>query len=54
MDQSLSSCLDLELHIQFLKRATYNGILIWKVDEFERRRNEAKVGVTTVVIFHSV
>lgn len=46
VDRSLSSCLDQELRIQLLERATYNGILLWKVDEFERRRKEAKEGVT--------
>jgi hypothetical protein len=46
VDRSLSSCLDQELRIQLLERATYNGILLWKVDEFERRRKEAVDGVT--------
>ena len=46
VDRSLSSCLDQELRIQLLERATYNGILLWKVDEFERRRKEAKEGIT--------
>lgn len=46
VDRSLSSCLDQELRIQLLERATYNGILLWKVDEFERRRKEAIDGIT--------
>lgn len=46
VDRSLSSCLDQELRIQLLERATYNGILLWKVDEFERRRKEAVEGIT--------
>lgn len=46
VDRSLSSCLDQELRIQLLERATYNGILLWKVDDFERRRREAVEGVT--------
>ena len=46
VDRSLSSCLDQELRIQLLERATYNGILLWKVDEFERRKKEAMEGVT--------
>ena len=46
VDRSLSSCLDQELRIQLLERATYNGVLLWKVDEFERRRKEAMEGVT--------
>ena len=46
VDRSLSSCLDQELRLQLLERATYNGILLWKVDEFERRRKEAKEGIT--------
>ena len=46
MDRSVSSCLDQELRIQLLERATYNGILLWKVDEFARRRKEAIDGVT--------
>lgn len=46
VDRALSSCLDQELRIQLLERATYNGILLWKIDEFERRRREAVDGVT--------
>ena len=46
VDRSLSSCLDQELRIQLLERATYNSILLWKVDKFERRRKEAKEGIT--------
>ena len=46
VDRSLSSCLDQELRIQLLERATYNGILLWKVDEFERRHREAIEGIT--------
>ena len=46
VDRSLSSCLDQELRIQLLERATYKGILLWKVDEFERRWKEAKEGIT--------
>ena len=46
VDRSLSSCLDQELRIQLLERATYNGNLLWKVDEFERRRKEAIDGIT--------
>ena len=46
VDRSLSSCLDQELRIQLLERATYNGVLLWKVDEFERRRKEAMEGIT--------
>ncbi len=41
VDESLSSCLDQELRLQLLERDTYNGILVWKVDKFERRRKEA-------------
>ena len=46
VDRSLSSCLDQELRIQLLERATYNGVLVWKIDEFERRKREAMEGVT--------
>lgn len=46
IDRALSSCLDQELRIQLLEQASYNGVLIWKIDEFERRRNEAISGVT--------
>ena len=46
VDRSVSSCLDQELRIQLLERATYNGILLWKIDEFARRRKEAIDGVT--------
>ena len=76
IDRALSSCLDQELRIQLLERATYNGVLhnevdgqrreasvrlslystpfqanhngvlLWKIDEFDRRRREAVDGVT--------
>ena len=38
--------LDQELRLQLLERATYNGILLWKIDDFARRRREAVEGVT--------
>ena len=46
LDQCLSSCLDQELRLQLLERATYDGVLLWKIDDFERRRKEAVDGVT--------
>lgn len=46
VDRALSSCLDQELRVQLLERATYNGVLLWKIDEFERRRREAVDGIT--------
>ena len=46
LDRCLSSCLDQELRVQLLERATYDGVLLWKIDDFERRRKEAIDGVT--------
>ena len=46
LDRCLSSCLDQELRLQLLERATYNGVLLWKIDDFGRRRKEAVDGVT--------
>ena len=46
LDRCLSSCLDQELRLQLLERATYNGVLLWKIDDFARRRKEAVDGVT--------
>ena len=46
LDRCLSSCLDQELRLQLLERATYNGVLVWKIDDFARRRKEAVDGVT--------
>eukprot|EP00731_Ephydatia_muelleri_P015024 Em0008g744a len=46
LDRCLSSCLDQELRLQLLERATYNGVLQWKIDDFARRRKEAVDGVT--------
>ena len=45
LDRCLSSCLDQELRLQLLERATYNGVLLWKIDDFARRRKEAVDGV---------
>ena len=46
LDRCLSSCLDQELRLQLLERATYDGVLLWKIDDFGRRRKEAVDGVT--------
>eukprot|EP00731_Ephydatia_muelleri_P038736 Em0885g1a len=46
LDRCLSSCLDQELRLQLLERATYNGVLLWKIDDFARRRKEAVDGLT--------
>ena len=45
VDRCLSINMDQELRLQLLERATYNGILIWKIIDFERRK-EAVDGVT--------
>ena len=46
VDGALSSSLDQELRIQLLERATYDGVLLWKIDDFDHRRKEAVDGVT--------
>ena len=46
LERVQSSSIDQELRLQLIERASYSGILIWKVDEFERRRKEAMEGVT--------
>ena len=45
-EHSLESCLDLDLRIQLNEHATYNGIFIWKINDFAHRRREAVNGVT--------
>ena len=37
LERMQSSSIDQELCLQLTERVSYNGILIWKVDEFERR-----------------
>ena len=46
LEQVQISSIYQELRLQLTERASYNGILIWKVDEFERRRKETMEGVT--------
>ena len=46
LERVQSSSIDQELCLQLTERASYNGILIWKVDEFERQRKKAMEGVT--------
>ena len=46
LDRCINSCLDQELRLQLLEKATYNGVLLWKIDNFARRRKEAVNGVT--------
>jgi len=41
----MSSSLDQELRIQLLEQATYNGILMWKIDEIGRRMDGAIKGI---------
>ena len=38
--------VDQELRIQLLEQATHNGILVWKIDEVNRRMDEAVKGIT--------
>ena len=46
LERLQSSNIDQELRLQLIERVSYNGVLLWKVDEFERRRKEAVEGVT--------
>ena len=46
LDRCLSTCLDQVLRVQLLERATYDGVLLWKINDFERRMKEAIDGVT--------
>ena len=46
LDSNLSTSADQELRLQLLERTTYNGILLWKIDDFSRRRSEAVEGAT--------
>ncbi|XP_072016630.1 TNF receptor-associated factor 2-like isoform X1 [Amphiura filiformis] len=41
-----------ELRIQTLESSAFNGILIWKITEYTRRRNEALSGKTTSFYSH--
>ena len=44
-NQVFSSCQELP-RIRFPERATYNGVLLWKIGEIGRRRREAVHGTT--------
>ena len=46
LDSYLSTSADQELRLQLLERATYNGISLWKIDDFSRRSSEAVEGAT--------
>ncbi len=46
VDRCLTSSVDLELRLQLVERASYNGILLWKITDFEHRRREAVEGIT--------
>lgn len=50
LDHALSRCLnnnmDFDIRLQLVERATYDGILLWKIDDFEQRRREAIDGTT--------
>ena len=42
----LGSNLEHDLRLQFLERATHDGMLLWKIDNFSRRKCEAVDGTT--------
>ena len=46
VEKLMSSSVDQELRIQLLEQATYNGVLVWKIDEVSRRMDEAVKGIT--------
>ena len=46
VNRYLSSSLDQDLRLQLLERATYDGMLLWKIDDFSRRKREAVDGIT--------
>ena len=46
VNRYLSSSLDKDLRLQLLERATYDGMLLWKIDDFSRRKREAVDGIT--------
>ena len=50
LDSVLSRCInnnmDFDIRLQLVERATYDGILLWKIDNFEQRRREAIDGTT--------
>jgi len=56
VEKLMSNNVDQELRIQLLEQATYNGILVWKIDEISRRIDEAAKGITVSLFsapFHS-
>ena len=42
-------CFCSNLRLQVLDCTTYNGILMWKIDDFERRRREVVDGITMLL-----
>ena len=46
LERLQSSSIDQELRLQLIERVSYNGVLLWKVDEFECWWKEAVEGVT--------
>ena len=46
VNRYLSSSLDQDLRLQLLERATHDGMLLWKIDDFSRRKREAVDGIT--------
>lgn len=49
LDHTVSSCLsrslDQDVRLQLLEHASYSGSMVWKIDDFERRRKEALDGI---------
>ena len=50
VDHTVSRCLnyslDFDVRLQLIERATYDGTLLWKIDNYSQRRKEAIDGTT--------
>ena len=42
--------MDFDIRLQLVERATYDGILLWKINNFEQRRREA-IDSTTLSLY---
>lgn len=44
--QCITNSMDFDVRLQFVERASYNGTMLWKIDNFQQHRQEAMDGTT--------
>lgn len=46
LTQCITNSMDFDVRLQFIERSSYDGTMLWKIDNFEQHRQEAIDGTT--------